>query len=72
MMAVLFAAALGSASVFAADHTDAINAAGADATTNYTAVVTVLITVAAVGFCIGMILSKVVKGNASEGINWFY
>jgi len=55
---LLITSALGSASVFAADHTEAINAAGADATTNYTAVVTILITVAAVGFCIGMILSK--------------
>ncbi|MFK3869622.1 hypothetical protein [Pseudoalteromonas rhizosphaerae] len=55
---LLITSALGSASAFAADHTAAIDAAGADATTNYTAVVTILITVAAVGFCIGMILSK--------------
>lgn len=57
-LAAIGTTVMGSASAFAADHTEAINAAGADATTNYTAVVTILITVAAVGFCIGMILSK--------------
>ncbi|MFL3650094.1 MAG: hypothetical protein ACI6PR_02625 [Pseudoalteromonas sp.] len=49
---------LGSASAFAADHTAAIDAAVADGTTNYTAITTGVILVAAVGFAIGMIVSK--------------
>lgn len=55
---LLLTSALGSASVFAADHTEAINAAVADGTTNYTAITTGVIVVAAVGFAIGMIVSK--------------
>ncbi|MGP4933642.1 hypothetical protein ACTXIM_17140 [Pseudoalteromonas nigrifaciens] len=51
-------AVMGSASVFAADHSEAINAAVADGTTNYTAIITGVITVAAIGFAIGMIVSK--------------
>tara|TARA_B100001063_G_C16567222_1_gene453977 strand:- start:353 stop:568 length:216 start_codon:yes stop_codon:yes gene_type:complete len=49
---------MASASAFAADHTGAIDAAVTDGTTNYTAIVTGVITVAAVGFAIGMIVSK--------------
>lgn len=55
---LLVTSALGSASVFAADHTAAINTAVTDGTTNYTAIVTGVITVAAIGFCIGLIVSK--------------
>lgn len=55
---LLVTSALGSASAFAADHTAAIDAAVADGTTNYTAIVTGVITVAAIGFAIGMIVSK--------------
>jgi hypothetical protein len=55
---LLVTSALGSASAFAADHTEAINAAVADGTTNYTAIITGVITVAAIGFAIGMIVSK--------------
>jgi hypothetical protein len=51
-------AVMGSASAFAVDHTAAIDAAVADGTTNYTAIVTGVIMVAAVGFAIGMIVSK--------------
>lgn len=50
--------ALGSVSAFAADHTETINAAVADGTTNYTAIITGVITVAAVGFAIGMIIRQ--------------
>ncbi|WP_462181556.1 hypothetical protein [Pseudoalteromonas gelatinilytica] len=55
---LLVTSALGSASAFAADHTAAINTAVSDGTTNYTAIVTGVITVAAIGFCIGLIVSK--------------
>lgn len=55
---LLVTSALGSASAFAADHTAAINTAVTDGTTNYTAIVTGVITVAAIGFCIGLIVSK--------------
>ena len=51
-------AVMGSASAFATDHTDAINTAVSDGTTNYTAIITGVITVAAIGFAIGMIVSK--------------
>ncbi|MBB1276324.1 hypothetical protein [Pseudoalteromonas sp. SR43-3] len=49
---------IGSTSAFAADHSEAINAAVTDGTTNYTAIITGVITVAAIGFAIGMIVSK--------------
>lgn len=55
---LLVTSALGSASAFAADHTETINAAVADGTTNYTAIITGVITVAAVGFAIGMIIRQ--------------
>lgn len=51
-------AVMGSATAFAADHTAAIDAAVADGTSNYTAIITGVITVAAIGFAIGMIVSK--------------
>ena len=51
-------AVIGSASAFAADHTAAIDAAVTDGTSNYTAIITGVITVAAIGFAIGMIVSK--------------
>ena len=54
---LLVTSALGSVSAFAADHTAAIDAAVTDGSTNYTAVVTGVITVAAIGFAIGMIVS---------------
>ncbi len=57
-VAAFGSAVMGSASVFAADHSEAINAAVADGTTNYTAIITGVITVAAIGFAIGMIVSK--------------
>ena len=56
-LALVATGVMGSASAFAADHTAAIDAAVTDGSTNYTAVVTGVITVAAVGFCIGMIVS---------------
>ncbi len=55
---LLVTSALGSASAFAADHTAAINTAVTDGTTNYTAIVTGVITVAAIGFCIGLIVRR--------------
>lgn len=55
---LLVTSALGSASAFAADHTEAINTAVTDGTTNYTAIVTGVITVAAIGFCIGLIVRR--------------
>ncbi|WP_274804060.1 hypothetical protein [Pseudoalteromonas rhizosphaerae] len=55
---LLLTSTLGSASAFAADHTETINAAVADGTTNYTAIITGVITVAAVGFAIGMIIRQ--------------
>lgn len=55
---LLITTALGSASAFAADHTAAINTAVTDGTSNYTAVVTGVITVAAISFAIGLIVSK--------------
>lgn len=57
-VAAFGSAVMASASVFAADHSEAINAAVADGTTNYTAIITGVITVAAIGFAIGMIVSK--------------
>lgn len=57
-VAAFGSAVMCSASVFAADHSEAINAAVADGTTNYTAIITGVITVAAIGFAIGMIVSK--------------
>ncbi|MGO2331041.1 MAG: hypothetical protein ACTH59_05360 [Pseudoalteromonas nigrifaciens] len=51
-------AVMGSATAFAADHTAAIDAAVTDGTSNYTAIITGVITVAAIGFAIGMIVSK--------------
>jgi len=51
-------AVMGSATAFAADHTAAIDAAVADGTSNYTSIITGVITVAAIGFAIGMIVSK--------------
>ena len=57
-VAAFGSALMGSASVFAADHTAAIDAAVADGTTNYTAIITGVISVAAIGFALGMIVSK--------------
>ena len=54
-------AVMGSATAFAADHTAAIDAAVTDGTSNYTAIITGVITVAAIGFAIGMIVSKLNK-----------
>ncbi|MBD0410233.1 hypothetical protein [Pseudoalteromonas distincta] len=55
---LLVTSVIGSTSAFAADHSEAINAAVTDGTTNYTAIITGVITVAAIGFAIGMIVSK--------------
>ena len=49
--------ALASASAFAVDHSDAITAAQADATTNTTAAVTAVITVTAIVTGIGIVVS---------------
>ncbi|MGO2372264.1 MAG: hypothetical protein ACTH5C_07890 [Pseudoalteromonas prydzensis] len=49
---------MGSASAFAADHSEAINAAVTDGSANYGLIVTGVITVAAIGFALGMIASK--------------
>lgn len=57
-LAVPSAAVLSSGSAFATDHTAAINAAVADGTGNYTAVVLGLIAIAAVGFGLGLIYNK--------------
>ncbi|WP_024612135.1 hypothetical protein [Pseudoalteromonas sp. TB64] len=55
---LLLSSVIASGSAFAVDHTAAIEAAVADGTTNYTAIITGVIVVAAVGFAIGMITSK--------------
>lgn len=56
-LALVATGVMGSASAFAADHSAAIDAAVSDGSTNYTAVVTGVITVASIGFAIGMIVS---------------
>ncbi|WP_064435450.1 hypothetical protein [Pseudoalteromonas neustonica] len=55
---LLVTATLGSASAFAADHSAAINTAVTDGSANYSLIVTGVITVAAIGFALGMIASK--------------
>lgn len=52
---------LASASVFAVDHTATINTAVTEGTANYTAVVLGVLGLAAVGFGVGFILSKLNK-----------
>ena len=46
-----------SSSAFAVDHSEAINSAVTDGSANYTLIITGVITVAAAGFCVGMIVS---------------
>ena len=58
---LLLSSVLASGSSFAADYTTEIGTAVSDGTTNYGAVVAGVITVAAVGFAIGMIVSKLNK-----------
>lgn len=57
-LAIAGASIAASTSAFATDHTGAINAAVADGTGNYTAVVLGLIAIAAVGFGLGLIYNK--------------
>ncbi|MBB1331323.1 MULTISPECIES: hypothetical protein [Pseudoalteromonas] len=58
---LLLTSVVASGSSFAADYSAEIGAAVGDGTTNYTAVVAGVITVAAIGFAIGMIVSKLNK-----------
>ncbi|MDN3377955.1 MULTISPECIES: hypothetical protein [unclassified Pseudoalteromonas] len=56
-LAAFGTAVMGSASAFAVDHSTAITAAVDDGSANYTLIITGVITVAAAGFCVGMIVS---------------
>ncbi|MFH6953757.1 hypothetical protein ACHSBP_11780 [Pseudoalteromonas sp. XMcav1-K] len=52
---------LASASAFATDHTATINTAVTEGQANYTAVILGILGIAAIGFGVGMILSKLNK-----------
>ncbi|MEM5546326.1 hypothetical protein [Pseudoalteromonas fuliginea] len=58
---LLLSSIVASGSSFAADYTTEIGTAVSDGTTNYGAVIAGVITVAAIGFAIGMIVSKLNK-----------
>ena len=58
---LLLSSIVASGSSFAADYSAEIVTAVSDGTTNYTAVIAGVITVAAIGFAIGMIVSKLNK-----------
>lgn len=54
---LLLSSIAASSSAFAVDHSEAINSAVTDGSANYTLIITGVITVAAAGFCVGMIVS---------------
>lgn len=54
---LLLSSIAASSSAFAVDHSEAINTAVTDGSANYTLIITGVITVAAAGFCVGMIVS---------------
>ncbi|HEA16219.1 hypothetical protein LCGC14_2864010 [marine sediment metagenome] len=56
-LALVATGVMGSASAFAADHSAAITTAVDEGSANYTLIITGVITVAAAGFCVGMIVS---------------
>ena len=56
-LALVATGVMGSASAFAVDHSAAITAAVDDGSANYSLIITGVITVAAAGFCVGMIVS---------------
>ncbi|MFY8351492.1 hypothetical protein AAEU29_13210 [Pseudoalteromonas sp. SSM20] len=57
-LAIVGTSVLASASAFATDHTAAIGTAVTEGTANYTAVVLGLLGLAAVGFGVGFVISK--------------
>jgi len=57
-LAIAGASVLASASAFATDHTATINTAVTEGTANYTAVILGILGMCAVGFGVGLIISK--------------
>jgi len=54
---LLLSSIIASSSAFAVDHSESINQAVTDGSSNYTLIITGVITVSAAGFCVGMIVS---------------